>query len=176
MDGGALYSYLAADPGHHAYDGVAGIAPGEHTAIDAGRPVPGLVRRLLLQPPPVTTRGTRRSWSTGSALGAAPPPAAPRRSTGPATTTRAGWTGTAWTSTPGAGLGRCRLGVTGLPPDAPTMIPVPVSFAGMPNTRWWAFEDGKTNFGDIDAATTDLAKLMFLEFALVYSNDWFVIP
>ena len=31
---------------------------------------------------------------------------------------------------------------TGLPPDAPrTMIPVPVSFSGMPNTRWWAFED-----------------------------------
>jgi hypothetical protein len=56
------------------------------------------------------------------------------------------------------------------------MIPVPVSFVGMPNTRWWAFEDGKTNFGDIDASTTDLAKLLFLEFALVYANDWFVIP
>ena len=56
------------------------------------------------------------------------------------------------------------------------MIPVPVSFAGMPNTRWWAFEDSQTNFGDIDASTTDLAKLLFLEFALVYANDWFVIP
>ena len=56
------------------------------------------------------------------------------------------------------------------------MIPVPVSFAGMPNTRWWAFEDAKTNYGDIDANTTDLAKLLFLEFALVYANDWFVIP
>ena len=66
---------------------------------------------------------------------------------------------------------------TGLPPDAPrTMIPSPVSFAGMPNTRWWSFEDRATNFGDIDAATTDLAKLLFMEFALVYSNDWFVIP
>src|SRR5262249_14412752 len=42
--------------------------------------------------------------------------------------------------------------------------------------RWWAFEDRKTNFGDIDASTTDLAKLLFLEFALVFSNDWFVIP
>ena len=46
----------------------------------------------------------------------------------------------------------------------------------MPNTRWWAFEDRKTNFGDIDASTTDLAKLLFMEFALVYANDWFVIP
>ena len=46
----------------------------------------------------------------------------------------------------------------------------------MPNTRWWTFEDHATNFGDIDASTTDLAKLLFMEFALVYSNDWFVIP
>jgi hypothetical protein len=66
---------------------------------------------------------------------------------------------------------------TGLPPDAPfTTIPIPVSFSGMPNTRWWAFEDHDTNFGNIDASTTDLAKLLFIEFALVYSNDWFVIP
>ena len=66
---------------------------------------------------------------------------------------------------------------TGLPPDAPfTTIPIPVSFSGMPNTRWWAFEDHATNFGDIDASTTDLAKLLFMEFALVYSNDWFVVP
>ena len=68
-------------------------------------------------------------------------------------------------------------GTTGLPPDAPfTTIPIPVSFSGMPNTRWWAFEDHATNFGNIDASTTDLAKLLFMEFALVYSNDWFVIP
>jgi hypothetical protein len=56
------------------------------------------------------------------------------------------------------------------------MIPVPVRFRGMPNTRWWSFEDGTTNFGDVDASTTDLAKLLFLEFALVFGNDWFVIP
>ncbi len=67
--------------------------------------------------------------------------------------------------------------VTGLPPDAPfTTIPVPVSFSGMPNTRWWTFEEKRTNFGDIDASTTDLAKLLFMEFALVYANDWFIVP
>jgi hypothetical protein len=66
---------------------------------------------------------------------------------------------------------------TGLPAStAATTIPVPVSFVGMPNTRWWAFEDAKTNCGEIDADTTDLATLLFLEFALVYANDWFVIP
>lgn len=64
------------------------------------------------------------------------------------------------------------------PPGAETqtVIPAPVVFEGMPNTRWRAFEDRKTNFGDIDAGTTDLAKLLFIEFGLVYANDWFLIP
>src|SRR5438067_2189254 len=34
MDGGALLEYLLADSANHAYDGVAGIAPGDHTALD----------------------------------------------------------------------------------------------------------------------------------------------
>ena len=34
----------------------------------------------------------------------------------------------------------------------------------MPNTRWWAFEDGRTNFGDVKPDTTDLAKLLLIEF------------
>jgi hypothetical protein len=57
-----------------------------------------------------------------------------------------------------------------------TFIPTHVAFDGMPNTRWWKFEDGKTNLGDIKPATTDLAKLLLMEFGLVYANDWFVIP
>ena len=55
-------------------------------------------------------------------------------------------------------------------------IPAPVRFNGMPDTRWWAFEDGKTNFGDIKPGTTDLAKLLLIEFGLVYANDWFLLP
>ena len=46
----------------------------------------------------------------------------------------------------------------------------------MPNTRWWGFEEGRTNFGDIDPDTTDIGKLMLIEFGLVYANDWFVLP
>jgi hypothetical protein len=46
----------------------------------------------------------------------------------------------------------------------------------MPNPRWWAFEDARTSFADIRADTTDLAKLLFTEFGLVYSNDWFLVP
>lgn len=55
-------------------------------------------------------------------------------------------------------------------------IPTPISFDGMPNTRWWTFEDGTINFGNIKLDTTDLAKLLLIEFGLVYANDWFLVP
>jgi hypothetical protein len=65
----------------------------------------------------------------------------------------------------------------GLPAGkALVMVPTPVSFGGMPNTRWWAFEDGRTNFGDVKPETTDLAKLLLIEFGLTFANDWFLIP
>ena len=57
-----------------------------------------------------------------------------------------------------------------------TLLPTAVEFDGMPDTRWWAFEDRKTNFGNVSPGTTDLAKLLLIEFALVYANDWFIIP
>jgi hypothetical protein len=57
-----------------------------------------------------------------------------------------------------------------------TMLPTQVTFNGMPNTRWWRFEDSRTNFGDIKPDTTDLAKLLLVEFGLVYANDWFIVP
>ncbi|RYZ32648.1 MAG: hypothetical protein EOP49_37215, partial [Sphingobacteriales bacterium] len=57
-----------------------------------------------------------------------------------------------------------------------TFLPTAVTFDGMPNTRWWKFEDSKTNFGDVKPSTTDLAKLLLIEFGLVYANDWFTIP
>lgn len=60
--------------------------------------------------------------------------------------------------------------------DTQTFIPTPLVFDGMPNTRWWAFEDRRTNFGDIKPDTTDLAKLMLIEFGLVYANDWYLLP
>lgn len=57
-----------------------------------------------------------------------------------------------------------------------TMIPVPLTYPGMPHPRWWTIEDSCTNFGEIRPDTTDLAKLLFIEFGLVYSNDWFMVP
>ena len=57
-----------------------------------------------------------------------------------------------------------------------TFIPSHVEFEGMPDTRWWKFEDSKTDLGDIKPSTTDLAKLLLMEFGLVYANDWFIVP
>lgn len=58
-----------------------------------------------------------------------------------------------------------------------SFIPTAIQFEGMPNTRWWTFEEeGKTNFGDIKPDTTDINKLLLMEFGLVYANDWFVVP
>jgi hypothetical protein len=57
-----------------------------------------------------------------------------------------------------------------------TFIPTHVQFDGMPDTRWWKFEDAKTSFGDVKPNTTDLAKLLLIEFGLVFANDWFIIP
>jgi len=57
-----------------------------------------------------------------------------------------------------------------------SFIPAPVSFGGIPNPRYWEFESRRTEFAQLDANTTDVAKLLLTEFALVYSNDWCVIP
>lgn len=55
-------------------------------------------------------------------------------------------------------------------------LPNHVVFRGMPDPRWWNFEDAVTDFGQLDAEHVDLAKLLVMEFALVYGNDWFSIP
>jgi hypothetical protein len=55
-------------------------------------------------------------------------------------------------------------------------LPNHVTFRGMPGARWWNFEDAITDFGQLDVETVDLAKLLVMEFALVYGNDWFAVP
>lgn len=57
-----------------------------------------------------------------------------------------------------------------------SFIPTEAGFAGMPNNRWWEFEDGKVDLGNISAETTDIAKSVVTEYALIYGNDWFVVP
>jgi hypothetical protein len=55
-------------------------------------------------------------------------------------------------------------------------IPAPVTFPGMPADRWWEFEDRQVDFGAVATAPDDLVSLVLIEFALIYGNDWFIIP
>jgi hypothetical protein len=180
MDGGALYEYLLADSSHHAYDGVAGIAGAHHLPLDdRAQRFMTWAGRFLTQP----SSTTDDAWVPDH-LDYQFAASAPRSDGSEAVYVAEDYASGRldWYSLD-LDKGITTLGTvtgsetTGLPPDKPfTTIPIPVSFSGMPNTRWWTFEDHATNFGNIDASTTDLAKLLFMEFALVYSNDWFVVP
>lgn len=57
-----------------------------------------------------------------------------------------------------------------------TAMPAPVSFRGMPAARFWEFEDAQVDLGAVEAGPTDLARMLLVEFALSYGNDWFVMP
>jgi len=60
------------------------------------------------------------------------------------------------------------------PPIA--FLPSHIEFNGMPNVRWWEFEDRRTDFGSIRATTSDVPLLLLAEFGLIYGNDWTVVP
>ena len=55
-------------------------------------------------------------------------------------------------------------------------MPTMARYPGMPADRYWEFEDGQVNFGRLGAAKSDLARLAVMEYALVFGNDWFVLP
>jgi len=55
-------------------------------------------------------------------------------------------------------------------------IPAPLTYPGMPASRWWQFEDASVNFAEVTAAPEDLARMLVVEFASVYSNDWYLWP
>lgn len=61
-------------------------------------------------------------------------------------------------------------------PQVATVIPTPVRFRGMPSTRLWEMEDAQVDFGSIRAASTELSKMLYAEFGLVYGNDWLLAP
>ncbi len=66
-----------------------------------------------------------------------------------------------------------------LPPPKPVTLattPTPVRFGGMPSPRYWEFEDARFDFGDVDAAGHDLGRLLLLQFAALFGNDWFLVP
>ena len=51
-----------------------------------------------------------------------------------------------------------------------------LSYPGMPSARWWQFEDAHVAFAQVTADPTDLARMLVVEFACAYSNDWYLRP
>ena len=62
------------------------------------------------------------------------------------------------------------------PDDNVTIVTSNISFGGMPKKRLFEMEDRRINFGNMKPGIVDLSRLMLMEFALVYSNDWFIAP
>ena len=56
------------------------------------------------------------------------------------------------------------------------LIPMPVEIAGMPSQRWWEFDDNNVDFGTLETAPQDIARMLLAHFALISGNDWFSIP
>ena len=182
MDGAALYLYLKEDTLHLASDNIPALTAIEKDAADAAGPLfVAWFEKLYFQPQPEegdAWQPERLEYQFACAV--------PDGKGGEKVLTaeeyyheRLDWYNFDWDKS------RQTLGEAPLPaPESPvekkyttqTFIPTPVRFNGMPDTRWWAFEDGKTNFGDIKPGTTDLAKLLLIEFGLVYANDWFILP
>jgi hypothetical protein len=61
-------------------------------------------------------------------------------------------------------------------PVSARAVPSPVRYGGMPLPRFWAMEDARYDFGSVDAAANDVGRLLLVEFATVYGNDWHILP
>jgi hypothetical protein len=185
MDGGQLYLHLTSVPPGLPYDGVAGVAEDDKPALEAlGSTFVAWFERLVLPAPSQDEdswdpqrldyrfratapdgagdnrhylaegfRGGRLDWWALDLESIVPPSPAPA------------------VGGPGGPAGTKQVSSL-----TSSILPTPVTFAGMPATRWWAFEDGKVNLGNVDAASTDIATLLFLEFSLIFANDWFLVP
>lgn len=189
-DGGELYQHLKA-PGGRASDGIALQNPADAAVLDAlGTRLVAWFDALYMQPSGATpwepSRLTYR-FSCGAPAGNGEKTLVADAYPGghldwhsfdvAADTSLVHRIVDAGSPPPGPRIDtRPHLEVRARPSFTKSLIPAPLTFDGMPNTRWWKFEDGKVSFGDISPATTDLAKLLMIEFALVYANDWFLIP
>jgi len=176
IDGGDLYQYLISDSAHHASDGIALVAPADGGSLDAlGVEFVAWFRAEYYEPT------QEHAWKpqyleyqfacSAPQAGAEIVLAADEYAQGHidwySFDKNSGVKGLEGKTSPAAAT------------DALTVtpfIPTPVAFEGMPDPRWWALEDRKTDFGSVSPATTDLPQLLLMEFGLVYANDWFLVP
>lgn len=56
------------------------------------------------------------------------------------------------------------------------LLPTRVTFPGMPAERFWELEDAAVDLGAVSASVEDLGRLITVEFATVFGNDWWSVP
>jgi hypothetical protein len=173
MDGAKLYFYLKADSAHHACDGIAALAGSKAQANSRGDRFVAWFEKLFYQPTAPSAWVPDRLEYQFSA-------AAPELQDEKVLVAEQYCHGHLDWYNFDVDPSRTVLGEPAAAPEPPgattlAMLPTQVKFNGMPNTRWWAFEDSRTNFGDVKPDTTDLAKLLLIEFGLIYANDWFLV-
>lgn len=172
MDGYKLWDYLTADPAHSATHNISALVGQEAAVAPIARKFLNWFARLIYQP---TEDGAWQADRMEYRFSVSAPGAVGEKVMVAEQYAEGHLDWHAFDFDPA----RASLGPAA--PEGPkvhrfTMLPVNVTFSGMPNTRWWRFEDGMTNFGAIQPDTTDLGKLMLIEFGLVYANDWFIVP
>ena len=170
VDGGALYLHLA-QPGSSASDGLGLLEPARSEIDALGDEFVAWVESLYFQPDPNAEAWKPRHLEYELDL------SAPRGEI-PAALSAPEYRGgrldwfhfDAVAPTRDDAPGRSKsLEVT-------SFLPSTMQFDGMPNTRHWTFEEGVTNFGEIQADKTDIPKMLLIEFGLVFANDWFLLP
>jgi hypothetical protein len=175
MDGYELYSYLGSDSFHAASDNITLSNPADKTVLDGlGNEFIAWYKRLYVQP-----SNEDNAWEPGYLEYQFSCAVNQSQKTNEAFVAKEYYSDTPDWYVFDRGANRIDPGSDPKQNDKTflyTFLPSHVEFDGMPDTRWWSFEDGKTNFGNVKPNTTDLAKLLLLEFGLVYSNDWFIIP
>ncbi|THH35623.1 hypothetical protein [Neolewinella litorea] len=174
MDGFALYAYLKEAPGNRASDGIAGAGA---TQDDLGDSFITWFEALFFQP-----QADQDAWEP-SRLEYRFQLSAPVGRKEKVLAAEEYFHGHLDWYNLDHDTQTAQLGAVPIPPDPTaeashtnTFIPTQVTFAGMPNTRWWTFEDGKTNFGEIKPNRNEIGRLLVMEFGLVYANDWFLLP
>src|SRR5205823_12149989 len=61
-------------------------------------------------------------------------------------------------------------------PAKANLLPTRVTFPGMPAERFWELEDASVDLGAVSASVEDLGRLLTVEFATVFGNDWWSVP
>lgn len=178
LDGGDLYLYLRVNATHRASDGIPLSNPAHAAKLDAlGARLVSWFDALYQQPGPQAKTAWQperleHAFTCGAPLGASDRTLVADQYPGG----HLDWYSFDLDKIAPAPAGDAARRAAFQETKVASFLPAPISFDGMPNTRWWKFEEGKVSFGDLSPATTDLAKLLLVEFALVYANDWFLVP